>query len=432
MIGSILCLAFVRATVASQESGCDALLLPARAALEVQPDAKGRLALHEVLARFEVVSDWTLLMNEETRRLVSRTTFTTNAPLRAEPEQVVTVVEAVLANANYVWTLTRAEPPRLLAVHSLDTNARTTARESVVHVPVERIARFVDHPALFVETVVSLPNTDVRTLSNSLRGMIVDPNALQIVPMGAGNELLLQGSGRSIADLVEVLQLVDAFSAPGAAKVAPTGRAPRMLRAEDEVAKLPGGDETSMTMLELVLGFADATGQVVLLSDETTRLLEYRRLGLERAVSVPGPEFQALVEELLLEAKFVLTELLEEPALFTVRSLDTTARTSSRQYARYVDASSLEACGARPATMFWTVLDLPHCDVRTLSNSLRGLVVDPNTLQIIPVGNSSSMVLQGFGRRLARTCAMLELADAAAAARIATEALAAPQGGDKK
>src|SRR5690606_19327127 len=113
--------------------------------------------LHDVLSRFEAVSGWTLLINEVTGRLVGRTTFTTNAPLRAEPEQVVAVVEAVLANGNYAWTLARAEPPRLLALHSLDTNARTTAREGVVHVPVERIARFADHPALLVETVVSLP-----------------------------------------------------------------------------------------------------------------------------------------------------------------------------------------------------------------------------------------------------------------------------------
>lgn len=410
----------------------EALLAPANAALEVPLDGEGELALADVLAGFQQVTDWTLLMSDETRRLVQQTTLHASGPLRAEPARVTAAVEAVLASGGFVWTLVRDEPPRLMSVRSLDTNARTSTREDAIFVPAEEIARFADHPALLVETLVTLPHTDVRTLSNSMRGMVVDPNLLQIAPMGNSNELLLQGTGRSVAEIVSMLSTVDAQSAPDGKATASAGRAPRILQAKSDVT-LSGDEESSLSLLELVDRYAEATGQTALVRDEAARLLELDEIGLESALTVSAAAFPTLFEELLFEHRFALVEVLEDPALFAVQSLDTSMRPDLGQHARVVDAGSIAACAARPATVFWTVLELPHTDVRTLSNTLRGIIEDPNLMQIVPVGNSGSLILTGFGRQLVRLNEMLTSLDAAAAARPAVVPAPAPaaEGGGK-
>jgi hypothetical protein len=113
--------------------------------------------------------------------------------------------------------------------------------------------------------------------------------------------------------------------------------------------------------------------------------------------------------------------------VYQVESLYTVARVLVRMDARYVDVGSIELCERRPATLFQTLLTLPHTDVRTLSNSMRSLVVDPNTFQVIPLGTSHSLILQGFGRQLADQVRMLRQVDAANAAAAAS---APPEGSD--
>ena len=93
----------------------------------------------------------------------------------------------------------------------------------------------------------------------------------------------------------------------------------------------------------------------------------------------------------------------------------TRARANARADARYVDASSIGDCARRPATMFTALVELRHVDVRVLANSLRSIVVDPNLLQFVPVGNSSCLILQARGGELVRIVEMLRRIDAAAA-----------------
>jgi general secretion pathway protein D len=59
------------------------------------------------------------------------------------------------------------------------------------------------------------------------------------------------------------------------------------------------------------------------------------------------------------------------------------------------------------------VLHLPHTDVRTLGNSLRGLTsADPSGQQgVIPVGNTNSVILSGFASSVASMARILRLVD---------------------
>lgn len=67
-------------------------------------------------------------------------------------------------------------------IQSLAGNARTTVRSDAVYVSPEDLDRYADQPAVLINTVVDLPNTDVRTLSNSMRTMFTDANTQQIIP----------------------------------------------------------------------------------------------------------------------------------------------------------------------------------------------------------------------------------------------------------
>ena len=52
--------------------------------------------------------------------------------------------------------------------------------------------------------------------------------------------------------------------------------------------------------------------------------------------------------------------------------------------------------------------------MRTLSNSMRTMFTDANTQQIIPVGNSNSLIITGFGSNVASIVKMLRFVDDAA------------------
>jgi len=81
-----------------------------------------------------------------------------------------------------------------------------------------------------------------------------------------------------------------------------------------------------------------------------------------------------------------------------------------------VPAEELEAWSDRSAVLITTVLNMPNTDVRTLSNSMRTMLTDANTQQIIPVGNSNSLILTGFGSDVVALARMLEIVDDASAA----------------
>ena len=62
------------------------------------------------------------------------------------------------------------------------------------------------------------------------------------------------------------------------------------------------------------------------------------------------------------------------------------------------------------ATPITTVLHL-DIDARQLTNSLRSLMTDTNSQSAIPVGNTNSVILQGFASNVASLARILRLVD---------------------
>ena len=85
-------------------------------------------------------------------------------------------------------------------------------KQKAIHVLPSELADYADQPATLITTVLSLPNTDVRQLSTSLRAMLTDTNTQTLLPAGA-NSIILQGFGSYIFSLSRLLQIIDDESA---------------------------------------------------------------------------------------------------------------------------------------------------------------------------------------------------------------------------
>ena len=86
-------------------------------------------------------------------------------------------------------------------------------RNDATYVQPEDIESYADQPATLITTVIDLPNTDVRTLSNSMRTMFTDANTQQIIPVG-NNSLIITGFGSNVASIVRMLHFVDEAAKP--------------------------------------------------------------------------------------------------------------------------------------------------------------------------------------------------------------------------
>jgi hypothetical protein len=100
--------------------------------------------------------------------------------------------------------------PRIWLVQSL---ANAGGRGPMVRndarlVPESELALWKDHPATLLTTTITMPNTDVRTLSNSLRTMFTDANTQQVIPVGSCS-LIITGFSGTVLALSRLLHEVD-------------------------------------------------------------------------------------------------------------------------------------------------------------------------------------------------------------------------------
>ncbi|MDA1264785.1 MAG: hypothetical protein O2816_06880, partial [Planctomycetota bacterium] len=175
-------------------------------------------------------------------------------------------------------------------------------------------------------------------------------------------------------------------------------------------------DEEGPSLEVVARTYGDLTSQSVIYTDETRTFLSSVRLSMNGPLEIPADRVQATIEALLASYDFMLVPLTSAaPRLVEIVSMRTGARSSIRQHAVFVDAEHLDLAAEHPAVLCTTVLNLPHTDVRQLSNSIRALITDPNTQQMVPAGNSNTLILVATGAELARLARMLQAVDDASA-----------------
>ena len=179
---------------------------------------------------------------------------------------------------------------------------------------------------------------------------------------------------------------------------------------------IESSEEDPISLKAVLDTYGKVTSQTVIYSDETKAFLQGTSLNFSGPLEVPAERVQVTIENLIAMNDFVMVPLTDSaPRLIQIVSLQTAARNSIRKSAVHVHADHLDLAAEHPAVICSTVVDLPHIDVRQLSNSMRTIISDSNTQQIVPASNHA-MVLVAPGDQLANLARMLKIVDEAAAA----------------
>ncbi len=168
------------------------------------------MKLEKLLDECTKVTGLSFLVDPETRAMLKGTATGLNRNVDIPASEVYPVVEAILFQNDLVLVPLHDTEPRMASVFSLTQRERRSGlRNAAVSIPAKDVSVYARHPAILVTTIVDLPHTDARTLSNSMRAMFTDANTQQIIPVGNSNSLILTGFGPSVANIVRMLQEVD-------------------------------------------------------------------------------------------------------------------------------------------------------------------------------------------------------------------------------
>ncbi len=212
------------------------------------------------------------------------------------------------------------------------------------------------------------------------------------------------------------LLLVSACSAVPTQKAASASMTTDPFPAPTAGIQVTSADGVDMKLTKLLDEFSKVTGVALIMDPATRSEVSKASTGLNRSVDVPAAEVYPVVETILLQNGFGLVPVHDrDPRIASLVAFGAGARGGVRGSAMFVPARDLDFYSRHPAVLVTTVLDMPHTDVRTLSNSMRTMFTDANTQQIIPVGNTNTLILTGFAGQLANIVQMLQVAEESSA-----------------
>jgi len=172
--------------------------------------------------------------------------------------------------------------------------------------------------------------------------------------------------------------------------------------------------DDTMNLADFISACEQATGRNFTYIDETHEMLKNAKIRLLGQKIVPKEEFYSFFQIMMIINDFVCSQVgPDHLAVILVESLKTQARATVKLKAVHVDPEDLDLYEDQPAVLITTVIHMPNTDVRQLSNSMRTMLTDANTQQMLPAGNTNSMVLTGFGSSVAAMARMLRLVDEA-------------------
>jgi hypothetical protein len=210
--------------------------------ISIKAGTDGDTKLTQLLNDFSRVTGNTLLITKEVRTQLENSSTGLNRSLDVPADRVYPIVESILVHNDFVLSLRSEREPRLIAVESANSNRRSPLRSGALVATERDLDAWSQHPAFLVTTILDLPNTDVRTLSNSMRTMFTDQNTQVIIPVGNSNSLIITANGADLAMLAKMLRTVDETSrreAEESHKLAPLQPAPKSSATKESPAKEP-------------------------------------------------------------------------------------------------------------------------------------------------------------------------------------------------
>jgi general secretion pathway protein D len=175
------------------------------------------------------------------------------------------------------------------------------------------------------------------------------------------------------------------------------------------------GGADALTLEQFVKHCQEVTGFNFTYTQETAATLGRIPLRMYGSKIIPKNDFYPFFQIMMIINEFVCTKIgPEHLAVILIQSTQPQAgrgQGGPRKDALYVFPEDLDKFTDQPAVPITTVVDLPHTNVRDLSNSMRQMFTDPQSQQIIPVGNSNSLIITGFGSNVVSIVKMLRFVD---------------------
>jgi len=180
--------------------------------ISLQVSAEKMPRLCDLLGEFSRATGMTVVSDESTRRMLEAGCGL-NQDVEVPAAQVYGFTESVLSYHGFLLYHLRSEAPRLVGVTHPRALNDSSGSIKPVHVPLEKLGAWKDHPAFLVQTLLTLNNVDVRSLSNSMRSVFNESRLQQLVPVGNSNSVLITAPASMTTNIVEMFEQADAESA---------------------------------------------------------------------------------------------------------------------------------------------------------------------------------------------------------------------------
>ncbi|MEO0652094.1 MAG: hypothetical protein AAFZ65_15580 [Planctomycetota bacterium] len=182
---------------------------PPQDAVTIAPE---ETTLWDLVIGLEVDTGTRFLVDQALRQNLENTSISLTSALEVQATARWSVAESLLVEAGYKLAVLRQSGPRILSLKTSAGGRGAGAAAKYLFVPEERIDEFAEYSATLITTAVTLPHSDVRNLSNSLRALMTDTSTMNIVPAGNSNSLIVRGTGAVVVDTVRMLRAIDEAS----------------------------------------------------------------------------------------------------------------------------------------------------------------------------------------------------------------------------
>jgi len=188
--------------------------------ISIQVGPEKTLRLSDLLGEFSRATGMTIVSDESTRRMLEAGCGL-NQDVEVPPGQVYGFTESVLSYHGFLLYHLRSESPRLLGVTHPRALNESSGSIKPVPVPLEALGAWKDHPAFLVQTMLTLNNVDVRTLSNSMRAVFNESRMQQLVPVGNSSSILITAPASMTTNIVEMFLHADEEAAKAIKAIPP-------------------------------------------------------------------------------------------------------------------------------------------------------------------------------------------------------------------
>lgn len=178
--------------------------LPAVKSQLVFPEASP--TLEELVHKFEEAVGCSVLKTEETCTMVSSQRARIPKDLVVPSSEVYEFFEYHMVRHGYHMTFLKGGAVPLFGIDSEHRSSFISA--SAIEIRPDEAALYRKHPALLVQTTLSLDKVDTRAASSTMRILITNSNIMSLIPIGS-NSIYVKGPGAFVYNVVRALQLSD-------------------------------------------------------------------------------------------------------------------------------------------------------------------------------------------------------------------------------